>query len=252
MDYIHHVSSDRDDIYEKAVDAMCKDNREIMVVPYTGAWHAVKYPWNIMDFVRYFLDRNDSYISPSARISDHAVIEGKVIIEDNVRIMENAVVKGPVYLGRGTIIGNNTLVRSYSHIGANCAVGFGTEITESYIEDDCHFHMNYIGDSIIGDRCDFGAGTITANQRFDRKPVHVRVGGDVIDSGAAKLGAFIGPDCRFGINVSIMPGIKIGAGSTIGPASCLTQDINLKPPILPGNVEANGLSGMATPVLQNA
>ena len=252
MDYISRVSSDRDDIYEKAVDAMCKDNMEIKVVPYSGAWHAIKYPWNIMDFVHNFLDRAETYISPSARISERAIIEGKVIIGDNVRIMENAVVKGPVYLGPGTVVGNNTLVRSYSHVGANCVIGFATEIKDSYIEDGCSFHMNYIGDSIIGDHCDFGAGTITANRRFDQKTVTVRVAGDIVDSGAVKLGAIIGPDCRFGVNVSIMPGIKIGAGSVIGPASCLTEDIGLKTPALTAEIGVAKLPPVKAPVLQTA
>ena len=250
MDYIHHVSSERDDIYEKAVDAMCKDNRKIMVVPYTGEWHAIKYPWNIMDFVRYFLDRTETYISPTAKISERAIIEGKVIIEDNVLIMENAVVKGPVYLGRGTVVGNNTVVRSYSHVGANCIIGFASEIKDSYIEDGCSFCMNYIGDSIIGDHCYFGTGTVTANLRFDQKPVLVRVGSDMIDSGVANLGALIGPDCRFGVNVNIMPGIKIGAGSTIGPESCLNQDVPLNTPPPARQIGADNISKLGAPILQ--
>ena len=164
--------------------------------------------------------------------------------------MENAVVKGPVYLGRGTVVGNNTLVRSYSHVGANCIIGFASEIKDSYIEDGCSFCMNYIGDSIIGDHCYFGTGTVTANLRFDQKPVLVRVGSDMIDSGVANLGALIGPDCRFGVNVNIMPGIKIGPGSTIGPESCLTQDVPLNTPPPARQIDADNISKLGAPILQ--
>ncbi|MDP2919597.1 MAG: sugar phosphate nucleotidyltransferase [Dehalococcoidia bacterium] len=225
LKYISRVQTDRDDRYERALDMMCQDGKSVRVVPYAGPWQAIKYPWNILDGVRYFLDRAEGCISRSAQISSNAVIEGKVVIADNVRILENAVVRGPVYLGAGTIVGNSTLVRGYSHIGADCVIGFGTEIKGSYIGDDCGFHMNYIGDSIIGERCNFGAGTITANWRFDEQPVSVGVGNELVDTGIIKFGAIVGNNCRTGINVSIMPGVKIGSNSFIGPATCLTKDI---------------------------
>ncbi len=247
MYYIHQVCSDRDDVYEKAIDIMCKDHKEILVVPYTGDWHAIKYPWNITDFVHFFLDRSGPFISPLAQISERAIIEGKVIIEDNVRILENAIVKGPVYLGQGTVVGNNALIRSYSHIGANCVIGFATEIKGSYIEDACRFHLNYIGDSVVGRHCNFGAGTTIANSRFDGKTVRVRVGNDTVDSGTKKLGAIIGANCQFGVNVSIMPGIKIGADSIIKPTTCLTEDV-LPPTAIP---VVNG-SLQPLPVFQTA
>lgn len=225
LSYIAKVKTGKDDVYERALDAMCQDARSLRVVPYSGAWHAVKYPWHILDGVRYFLDRAEGFIAPTAQISPHAVIDGKVVIGDNVRILENAVIRGPVYIGPGAVIGNSTLVRGYSHIGSNCVVGFATEIKGSYVDDGGWFHMNYIGDSVIGERCNFGAGTITANWRFDEKRISVRVGDTPVDTGTDKFGAIIGNNCRTGINVSIMPGIKIGSDSVIGPAVLLTKDI---------------------------
>ena len=79
----------------QAVDAMCRDHLAIQVVPYTGVWTPIKYPWHVLDAVRYFLDRAETKISPDVRISSHAVIDGKVIIEDCVKILENAVIRGP-------------------------------------------------------------------------------------------------------------------------------------------------------------
>jgi UDP-N-acetylglucosamine diphosphorylase/glucosamine-1-phosphate N-acetyltransferase len=225
LSYISRVETEKDDVYERALDAMCKEGKPIHVVPYRGAWYAIKYPWNILDGVRYFLDRTEGYISPTAQISSHAVIDGKVVIGDNARVMENAVIRGPVYIGPRTIIGNSTLVRAYSHIGADCVVGFATEIKGSYIGDGCWFHMNYVGDSVVGEHCNFGAGTITANWRFDEKAITVRVNDSSVNTGMDKFGAIIGDNCRTGINVSIMPGIKIGPNSIIGPSVYLTKDV---------------------------
>jgi len=50
------------------------------------------------------IDRAESYISPSAQISSHAVIEGKVIIGDNAKVLENAVIRGPAYIGPSTML----------------------------------------------------------------------------------------------------------------------------------------------------
>ena len=119
LQYADGVESRRDDVYECALDAMVRDKNKIKVVPYAGFWTAIKYPWHIFTVVRRFLDESEGYISPSANISDKAVIEGKVIMSDNVRVFENAVIRGPVYIGPNSVIGNGSLVRDYSHIGAN-------------------------------------------------------------------------------------------------------------------------------------
>ena len=74
-------------------------------------------------------------------------------------------------------------------------------------------HLAYIGDSVIGEGCNFGAGTQVANLRFDNRDI--RIGNK--DTGRRKLGAMIGDGVRTGINASINAGCVIGAGSIIGP-----------------------------------
>ena len=104
-------------------------------------------------------------------------------------------------------------------------MGYGTEVKHSYIGDDCWFHSSYIGDSIIGDGCSFGAGTILANLRFDERNIVSRIGEERVDTGLDKLGAIIGSNCRTGVNVSIMPGVRVGPNSIISSHTCLTQEL---------------------------
>jgi bifunctional UDP-N-acetylglucosamine pyrophosphorylase/glucosamine-1-phosphate N-acetyltransferase len=104
-------------------------------------------------------------------------------------------------------------------------VGFTTEIKESYIGDGTQFHMNYAGDSVIGARCSFGAGTIIANWRFDTKTIQVKIGHTMVDTGRDKLGGLIGDNCRTGIQVGIMPGVRIGNNAVIYPQVNVTKDI---------------------------
>ncbi|MFC1875324.1 sugar phosphate nucleotidyltransferase [Chloroflexota bacterium] len=225
LKYTARVQTDRDDAYERGLSAMAGDGQGIRVLPLPGSWHAIKYPWHILEVVKRFLAQTERYISPSAKVSDKALIEGGVVIADGAVIMENAVIHGPVYIGPGTVIGTNSLIRDNSHLGAYCTIGFSTEIKGSYIGDNCHFHMNYVGDSIIGEGCNFGAGTILANYRFDEGTVKIKVGEDLIDTRRVKFGAIIGNNCKTGINTSIMPGVKIASGSIVGPHTCISKDI---------------------------
>jgi NDP-sugar pyrophosphorylase family protein len=229
---IETVQTTRDDVYECALDNMVKGGRKIKVVPYDDFWAPIKYPWHIFKVMEYFLDNEQPYIAPSARVSKKATIEGKVILSDNVKVLENAVIRGPVYIGANSIIGNNALVRDYSHIGSNSVVGYCTEVKHSYIGDDCWFHSNYIGDSIVDDNCSLGAGTILANFRLDEGNIQIKIGDNLLDTNYDKLGAMIGRGCRIGVNASLMPGVRVGPDSVVGPQVCLHDDVQANKMVL--------------------
>jgi len=223
--YIETVQTTRDDVYECALDNMVKAGHKVKVIPYNDFWAPIKYPWHIFKVMEYFLDHAQPYIASSARISEKANIEGKVILSDNVRVLENAVIRGPVYIGANSFIGNNALVRDYSHIGSNSVIGYSTEVKHSYIGDNCWFHSNYIGDSIVDDDCSLGAGTVLANFRLDEGNIQIEVGDSLVDTGHDKLGAIVGRGCRIGVNASLMPGVRVGPDSFVGPQVCLRQDL---------------------------
>ncbi|MFC1998080.1 bifunctional sugar-1-phosphate nucleotidylyltransferase/acetyltransferase [Chloroflexota bacterium] len=225
LDCLRQVETDEDNVYETAIALMAKTGDKVKVVNYDGTWSAIKYPWHIIALAEHFLSQAEGYISPTAKISEKAVVDGKVIIEDGVKILENAVVRGPCYIGKNSIIGNNVLIRGGCHIGNDCVVGYSTELKHSYIDDGCWFHSNYVGDSILGKGCSLGAGTVTANWRFDEKNVAIKVGGDVVDTNQGKFGTIMGEGCKTGINVSIMPGVRIGANALVGPHVNLVEDL---------------------------
>jgi bifunctional UDP-N-acetylglucosamine pyrophosphorylase/glucosamine-1-phosphate N-acetyltransferase len=225
LHHIETVETTKDDVYECALDNMVKAGHKIKVIPYNGFWAPIKYPWHIFKVMEHFLDSAQPCVASSARISEKATIEGKVILGDNVKILENAVIRGPVYIGANSIVGNNALVRDYCHIGSNSVIGYSTEVKHSYIGDNCWFHSNYIGDSIIDDNCSLGAGTVLANFRLDEGNIQIKVGANMIDTGYNKLGAILGRGCRIGINASLMPGVRVGSNSVVGPQVCLHHDL---------------------------
>jgi NDP-sugar pyrophosphorylase family protein len=223
--YIETAQTTKDDVYECALDNIVKGGHKIKVIPYDDFWAPIKYPWHIFNVVEYFLDNAQPYIAPSARISEKATIEGKVILSDNVKVLENAVIRGPVYIGANSIIGNNALIRDHSHIGSNSVIGYSTEVKHSYIGDNCWSHSNYIGDSVVDNNCSLGAGTVLANFRLDEGNIQIEVGNTLVDTGYDKLGAIIGRGCRIGVNASLMPGVRVGPDSFVGPQVCLREDL---------------------------
>ncbi len=225
MKYIESIKSSGDDIYEMALDRMMSEGIKFRVVRYEGAWIPIKYPWHMLDAVGYFLDKSEARISPEAEISETARIYGKVIIESGARVMDNAVIRGPCYIGKNCIVGNNALVRANSHMCDDSVAGYCTEVKTSYLGENCYTHMNYVGDSIIMENCNLGAGSITANWRFDGKNVRIKVMGEEVDTGRDKLGVIMGNGCKTGINTSIMPGVRVGENSIVGPGVILSGDL---------------------------
>jgi UDP-N-acetylglucosamine diphosphorylase/glucosamine-1-phosphate N-acetyltransferase len=213
--------------YEDAMLHFIKDGNVAKAVNYDGFFAGYKYPWDLFTINRYLMDGQltEQTIEEGAEISERATVEGRVWLGRGAKVFEGACIRGPCYIGENSVVGGNSLVRDYSSLGRNCVVGFSTEIKHSLIGDDCWFHMNYIGDSIISNNCLLGAGTVTANFRFDEENVQVRIGDEKVDSGTNKLGAIIGDNCKTGINSCLEPGVKVGPQSMVGPNVDLQDDL---------------------------
>ena len=217
---LEKVESDKDDIYEVALASMIKDGAKFKAVEYEGFWQAIKFPWHVLPIFKYYFEKAEKGVSDGAKVANGAVINGEVIIEEGAKIFDGAVVNGPCYIGKNAVIATNSLVRE-SNIGEGCVIGFSTEVARSYLGSDVWTHSNYIGDSVIENNVSFGAGTVTGNLRLDEANVMI----DGVDSGINKFGAVIGSNVRVGVNSSLMPGVKIGAGSFIGAGIVIAENI---------------------------
>lgn len=224
IDILKKTKSEKDDIYEKALDIYLSTH-EVDCLIYDGFWQPLKYPWHVLDLMEYVLhSRVKEYRGKNVEIKSDVIIEGPVHIEDNVRIFEHTKIIGPCYIGKNTIIGNNNLIRT-SHIADDCVTGFNTDISRSYIGSGCWFHSNYIGDSVLEENVSMGSGSVLANLRLDESEITSVVQGIKIHTMKNKLGAIIGKNVRIGVNTSIMPGIKIGQDSLIGAGIVVSTDI---------------------------
>lgn len=123
---------------------------------------------------------------------------------------------GPVVIGQNCDIGPNCYIRPYTAIGDDCRIGSAVEVKNSIIIKGSKIpHLSSVGDSVIGEGCNLGAGTKIANLRLDNK--NITAAG--VDTGRRKLGAIIGDGVETGINAGINVGSIIGNNTRIGPGA---------------------------------
>ena len=186
-------------------------------------WSDIGLPWQLLDANSHLLDKMESNIEISD--TDEVYISNNVHIGKDTRILPGTNILGPCYIGEECLIGPNAFIRPYTFIGNHCHVGM-SEIKNSMIFSNTNIpHFNYVGDSIICEKVNLGAGTKTSNLRFDNKNVKMNIKGKLIDSGRRKLGVIIGPNVQTGINASIMCGKIIGENSIIGAHTMINEDI---------------------------
>ena len=115
-------------------------------------------------------------------------------------------------------------MRSYSSLGNQCSVGYGVELKNCVVLDGARIgRLSFIGDSVLGEGVDIGAGTMTVNRSLEQKPVAVKIGKKALPTGLSKLGAFIGDGAVIGAGNTIQPGTVIPPGKTWSACYSITQ-----------------------------
>ncbi len=171
-----------------------------------------------------FDQRGELACGSDVEIDVNCVFEGRVSLGDGVRIGANCVI-------RDATIGERALIQPFTHIdggtvGTGATVGpFARLRPGAVLAEDVHVgnfveiknstlargakanHLAYLGDAAVGERVNFGAGSITAN--YD---------------GANKHRTLIGADAHIGSNCVLVAPVAIGAGATIGGGSTISAD----------------------------
>ncbi|MBN1369038.1 MAG: NTP transferase domain-containing protein [Dehalococcoidaceae bacterium] len=178
------------------------------------SWMTFSYPWDLLSGCESLVKPED--FSISGTLEPGVVIKGALSLGKGSTLHSGSCITGPAVIGEGCEIGPNCFIRPFTSIGDDCHIGASVEIKNSIIMSGTRIpHLTYIGDSVIGEGCNFGAGTQVANLRFDNRDI--RIGNK--DTGRRKLGAIIGDGVQTGINASINAGCVIGAGCIIGPGA---------------------------------
>jgi len=161
-------------------------------------------------------------------IDVNCVFEGRVTLGDDVRIGANCVIanasiaagavihpfthidgeRAGVRVGEGALVGPFARLRPGAELGADVHVGNFVEIKNSSLARGAKAnHLAYLGDAVVGERVNYGAGSITAN--YD---------------GANKHRTVIEDDVHIGSNCVLVAPVTIGRGATVGGGSTITKD----------------------------
>ncbi|PHR26470.1 MAG: hypothetical protein COA36_11930 [Desulfotalea sp.] len=148
-----------------------------------------------------------------------AVILGKQLaIGKGVLIETGAMVKSPAILGDYTEVRQGAYLRGYCLAGKRCVLGHTTEIKHSiFLNDAKAGHFAYVGDSIVGNDANLGAGTKFANLKFLPGNIRVFYEGKWLDTGRRKLGAVLGDGCQTGCNSVTSPGTFMAKAAILMP-----------------------------------
>jgi len=142
-------------------------------------------------------------------IPESATVIGAVYIEKDVLIEPGAFIMGPCFIGQGSEVRHTAYIRGNSYIGRKCNVGHATEVKGSIFFDGAKAgHFAYVGDSILGQNVNLGAGTKLANLKMRGDEVKfIDPNSDKkISSGLRKFGSIVGDDAQTGCNAVLSPG----------------------------------------------
>ena len=186
----------------------------------------IRYPWD-------FLRANEAWVGSlvesiiDGEVHPRAVIEGLIHVGEGTRILPGVFIEGNVVIGRNCKIGPNCYIRGNTSIGDGCHIGQSVEIKNTIVLNRSSIgHLSYVGDSVLGQGVNFGAGTTTSNLRHDGSNHRSTVAGKLIDTGRRKFGAIIGDGVHTGINTSIYPGRKMWPGTTTLPGAIVQRDVH--------------------------
>ena len=197
----------------------------VKIIPITGFWLPTGYAWDLLKHQEFIMaGMSESHIE--GRIEPGATLNGAVEVGSGTVVRSGSYIEGPVVIGKNCDLGPNCYVRKFTSVGDGCRIGHAVEIKNSIIMPGSQIaHLSYIGDSVVGEGCTIGAGTITANLRHDGKSVRSSIKGKQVDSGRQKLGAILGDRVRTGIHSSLYPGCKLWPEMTTLPGEQVRGDL---------------------------
>lgn len=204
-------------------------------VDFKGQMKALHYPWQIFqlnawaiheDYALLTAGRKSKAVSKTNKLVnpggifieegakvEHCIInaaEGPVYIGKNALLMEGCLIRGPVAVCEGAVVKMGTMIYGATTVGPYCTVG--GEIKNALLFGYSNkAHDGYLGDSVLGEWCNLGAGTSNSNIKNTAGEVRFWVDADKKEMSAGnKGGLLMGDYSRAAINTSFNTGTVVG------------------------------------------
>jgi UDP-N-acetylglucosamine diphosphorylase / glucose-1-phosphate thymidylyltransferase / UDP-N-acetylgalactosamine diphosphorylase / glucosamine-1-phosphate N-acetyltransferase / galactosamine-1-phosphate N-acetyltransferase len=231
----------------ETVACLMDEGRAVFPVETVGPFVDLDKPWHILEATRCMVADAASrlhgdVIPAGCDVADDLEIAGRLVLEPGAQIGRRVVAKGNLWVGRdasvtnGAILGGDvmvgaeTRVRDYASVdggsvlGARCIVGHGAEFDGVMLDGAYLYHYCEIS-GVLGAAVDIGAATVCGTLRFDDcATVHTIHGHRELPLHGANA-SYLGDYSRTGVNAILMPGVKTGVYSCVGPGVILYQDL---------------------------
>ncbi len=169
-----------------------------------------------------------------------------ISIGEGTIIEPGVLIQGPCMIGKNCVIRHGAYIRGSVIMGDHCHIGHSAELKHSILLDHAAAtHFVYVGDSILGNGVNLGAGVKCANLRLDRRDVAVESEGKKIRTGLKKFGALIGDSVQIGCNSVLNPGTLIGRESYAYPLMNLKGSIPFR-----SQIDARGIRPIEKNILE--
>lgn len=146
---------------------------------------------------------------------------GPIYIGKNAEVMEGSVIRGPFILGENSVLKLNSRVYGATTLGPNCMGGGEIKNTVMMAYSN-KAHDGYLGDSVVGEWCNFGAGSTNSNIKNTAGEVNVwDMDSEKYMVVGQKCGLIMGDYSRIAINSSINTGSAIGVSCNVFGAGLL-------------------------------
>lgn len=209
-------------------------------IPFSGGCKILEHPWQIFEYnnwainedfqmitfgrktekicsTSHALNGENIFIEKGAKIQFSILNaeDGPIYVGKNAEIQEGCMLRGPICIGEGSRIKMGTKIYGATTIGPYCLAG--GEIKNSVLMAFSNKgHDGYLGDSVIGEWCNLGAGTSNSNLKNNASPVRIwskEDNGFVI--AGTKCGLLMGDYSRCAINTSFNTGTVVGVSCSI-------------------------------------
>lgn len=171
-----------------------------------------KMPWDALSNIHGYLTLHQLgriEIEPSK--GSYLINPEQISIGKGTVVEPGAYIKGPCIIGKNCTVRHGAYIRGDFICGNDCIIGHDTEVKNAIFLDGVHAaHFAYVGDSILGNKVNLGAGTKCANLKLDTSKIVIRIHGERIETGLRKFGAIIGDGSQTGCNSVLNPGTLLG------------------------------------------
>ena len=190
--------------------------------PHREIFEGLTYPWEVLECMDRYLTKTPGKIEVEIPSTVYLANRERISIGEGTIIEPGAYIQGPVIIGPHNTIRHGAYIRGNVITGNGCVIGHSTEVKNSiFLNRATAAHFNYVGDSILGNRVNLGAGVKLANFRLDQKTVSIYFRGVSRSTQLRKLGAIIGDEAQLGCNAVTNPGTLIGPRAFCFPCTLI-------------------------------